>query len=401
MTDTKHEDDELLDALGIDISEKEAEGYTPREERIIAGFDDIVRFYETHGRAPRHDAPHDIFERLHAARLDRLRALPEARDLLAALDAHGLIAGTAKDTAPPPDVLDDDALLAELGESPLPDTANAAADITVLRHVRAPEDRRIAEEIASRTPCKDFKRYKPLFARIENDLKGNIRQTVKFGNNASIAAHNYFILGGQLAYVAEVGEPIKAPNGASDARLRVIYSNGTESDLLLRSLQRALYKDESGRRVTDPDLGPLFSGDWENTDEESGTIYVLRSQSNHPFIAGHRELIHKIGVTGGDVKTRVSNAANDSTYLLAEVEIVATYKLSKINRAKLENLLHKIFAPAQIDITLQDRFGRPVSPKEWYLAPLQAIDEAIQRIIDGTITAVVYDLKTARLVEAL
>ena len=69
---------------------------------------------------------------------------------------------------------------------------------------------------------------------------------------ADIDVGQFFILGGQLAYVAEVGEAIKAPNGQMDARLRVIYSNGTESSLLRRSLQRALYKDEAGRWVTDP-----------------------------------------------------------------------------------------------------------------------------------------------------
>ena len=147
-----------------------------------------------------------------------------------------------------------------------------------------------------------------------------------------------FILGGQLVYVAEVGETIKAPNGESDARLRVVYSNGTESNLLRRSLQRGLYKDEAGRRLTAPNDGPLFSEEWEEDDIKSGTIYVLRSLSNHPFVAGHRELIHKIGVTGGRVETRIANAVNDATYLLAEVEVVASYKLAEINRTKLENL---------------------------------------------------------------
>ena len=159
-------------------------------------------------------------------------------------------------------------------------------------------------------------------------------------------------MGGQTAYVAEVGEIIKAPNGESDARLRVIYSNGTESDLLLRSLQRALYKDEAGRRITEPSAGPLFGDRLEDDDIESGTIYVLRSLSNHPFVAEHRQLIHKIGVTGGKVETRIANAAHDATYLLAEVEVIATYKLADINRAKLENIFHRIFAPAQLDLTI-------------------------------------------------
>jgi hypothetical protein len=136
----------------------------------------------------------------------------------------------------------------------------------------------------------------------------------------------------------------------------------------------------------------------QDDDIESGTIYVLRSLSSHPYVAEHRELIHKIGVTGGKVETRIAHAAHDATYLLAEVEIVATYKLAGIHRSKLEGLFHRIFAPAQLDLTLHDRFGHPVRPREWFLVPLPVIDEAVQRILDGTITGVVYEPKTAKLV---
>jgi hypothetical protein len=185
-----------------------------------------------------------------------------------------------------------------------------------------------------------------------------------------------------------------------NARLRVIYSNGTESNLLLRSLQRALYKDDTGRRLTDLDIGPLFGDELESDDIVSGTIYVLRSCSNHPYVAQHRDLIHKIGVTGGAVESRIANAVHDATYLLAEVEVVMTYKLANINRTKLENIFHRIFAPAQLELTIDDRFGRPVRPREWFLVPLHVINEAVERIRDGTITNVIYDPKTAMLVES-
>ena len=208
---------------------------------------------------------------------------------------------------------------------------------------------------------------------------------------------DFFILGGQIVYVAEVGDTIKAPNGETDARLRVIYSNGTESNLLRRSLQRALYKDEAGRRLEIPSP-TLFTDEWDEDDIATGTIYVLRSLSNHPYVAAHRELIHKIGVTGGKVETRIANAANDATYLLAEVEVVASYVLSQVNRTKLENLFHRLFSPAQLSLTIEDRFGHPVRPREWFLVPLPVIDEAVDRILNGTITEVVYNPKTARLV---
>lgn len=388
------DDDELLDALGVEVTPLKTSNRTPREERITAGFEDILRFHQTHGRAPQHGEGRDIFERLYAVRLDQLRKLPEAQTLLAELDTPRLLEGNAGATVDV-DALDEDALLAELGVG---DEPAEEGDITVLRYVRSSTEKRAAEEVADRTACQDFEQFRPLFGQVEQDLKSGVRKALRFGRDASVADGNYFILGGQLAYVAEVGETFKAPNGENDARLRVIYANGTESNLLRRSLQRALYKDDSGRRLTDPDMGPLFSAEVEPEDIETGTIYVLRSKSDHPFVSQHRELIHKIGVTGGRIEARIAGAENHSTYLLAGVEIVATYKLHNINRVKLESLFHRLFGAAQLDLTIEDRFGKPVKPREWFLVPLHVIDEVVRRLVDGTLTGVVYDAEAASLV---
>lgn len=386
-------DDELLDALGIEVTPLRATKRTPDEERIIAGFEDILRFYAANGRAPLHGEERDIFERLYAVRLDQLRKMPEAQALLNELDAPGLLAAASL-ISTDVEALDEDALLAELG------FGNELAeqdDITVLRHVRSAAQITAAEEIADRIPCADFDRFQPLFESAERDLKAGIRISLRFGRDASIDIGNFFILGGQLVYVAEVGEQYRTPNNETNGRLRVIYSNGTESDLLIRSLQRALYKDETGRRLTDPDLGPLFGDASEPDDIATGIIYVLRSLSNHPFVMEHRDLIHKIGVTGSDVEARIAGANKNATYLLADVEVVATYKLHNLNRIKLENLFHKLFSAAQLDLSIEDRFGHLVKPREWFLVPLQIIDEAVQRIQDGSITSVIYDPKAARL----
>jgi hypothetical protein len=390
------DDDELLDALGVEVAPLKASSRTPREERIIAGFEDIVRFHQAHGRAPQHGESRDIFERLYAVRLDQLRKLPEAQTLLAPLDEPGLIAGPTSQAADVED-LDEDALLAELGVG---DVAPTDDDITVLRHVRSSAEKRAAEEIADRTPCRDFERFQPLFDRVQQELKADVRKALRFGRDAAIQEHDFFILDGQFAYVAEMGETIKMASGHHDARLRVVYSNGTESNLLLRSLQKALWKDETGRRLSDPDMGPLFGGEAEADDIESGTIYVLRSKSNHPFVAQHRELIHKIGVTGGKVEARIAGADKDATYLLADVEVVATYKLHNLNRVKLEAIFHRLFGAAQIDLTIEDRFGHPVKPREWFLVPLHVLDDAVRRIQNGTIVNSVYDPATAKLTGA-
>ncbi|MDO9453389.1 MAG: GIY-YIG nuclease family protein [Stagnimonas sp.] len=385
------EAEELLAELGVEVAPLKASSHSPREERIIAGFEDILRFHQQHGRAPLHGEGRDIFERLYAVRLDQLRKLPEAQVLLAGVDTPGLLTAAAASQVDI-DSLDEDALLAELG---IGDNAEAQNDIMTLRHVRPYREIKAAEEVADRTRCEDFARFQQLFEQVERELKSGVRKTLRFGRDASIAKGDYFILGGQLAYVADRGEDFRTSNGHPDARLRVIYSNGTESDLLLRSLQRALYKDETGRRLTDPEMGPLFGDAPEPDDIETGTIYVLRSQSCHPFVAEHRALIHKIGVTGGKVETRIAGAEKDATYLLAAVEIVATYRLHNLNRTKLENIFHRLFGAAQIDLTIQDRFGNPVKPREWFLVPLHVINEAVEHIRDGSITQYRYDSNTA------
>ena len=389
------DEDELLADLGIEVAPLKAFSRTPREERIIAGFEDILRFHQAHGHAPQHGEGRDIFERLYAVRLDQLRKLPEANTLLAGLDGPGLLSGVVMVPADGED-LDEDALLAELGIGNEPIDKN---DITVLRHVRSSVEKRAAEEIGNRTVCEDFENFKSLFEVVKSELKSGERQTRSFKVRAldEIQQGTFFIVGGQIAYVAEVGEEFTTQYERRDSRLRVIYDNETESDVLQRSLQRALHRDDAARLITDPSAGPLFSETWEEDDIESGTIYVLRSLSSHPFIVEHRELIHKIGVTGGKVEARIAGAEKDATYLLADVKVVATYKLHNLSRTRLENVFHRLFGAAQLDLTIEDRFGHPVKPREWFLVPLHVIDEAVQRIRDGSITDVMYDPKTARL----
>lgn len=395
------EDDALLAELGVEAEPQRQSRHTPREERIIAGFEDIQRFVEQHGRVPQHGEDRDIFERLYAVRLDRIRALEECRALLGPLDRQGLLAVEAPAAGTGVEDLDDDQLLEELGVQ-----GEAPGDVTQLRHVRSSADKRAAEEIANRQKCQDFEAFRSLFDAVQADLKSGRRTTRPFVRDsglqkADIEVGQFFVLGGQTVFVAQMGESFRAPNGETDARLRVIYSNGTESDLLLRSLQRALYKDQAGRRITEPSAGPLFGDRTDDGDQASGVVYVARSLSDHPMVAANRAVLHKIGVTGGDVRRRVANARLDPTFLLADVEIVATYALFNISRVKLENLIHRVFDSARLDIEIKDRFGNPVVPREWFLVPLFVIDEVIERIRNGTITGHRYDPASARLVPSV
>ena len=392
------EDDlELLEGLGVETEAPQTGGRSAREQRIIAGFEEIERFVQENFRMPEHGEKRDIFERFYAVRLDRIRESAECREILKAMDSQGLlkieeiILSSRLKEEP-----SDEELLASLGVA-----VEAAEDVTQLIHVRSREEIKAAEEIAQRNPCKDFSVFQPLFEVVQKELETGRRQTLKYKDNAEVKDGDLFILDGQKVIVAKTGEPFVSDYGRPDRRLRVIYDNGTESDLLVRSLQRALNKDKASRRITEPNLGPLFSDEEADEDLPTGYIYVLRSKSEHPFVVEHRSVIHKIGVTGGDVKSRIANAKKDPTYLLADVEIVATFKLSNIKRKRLEDLLHKFFGVAQLGLELKDRFGFSVEPREWFLVPLGAIEDAIERLKDGTIDKFHYDPDNARLIESL
>ncbi|MGY9036627.1 MAG: GIY-YIG nuclease family protein [Rhodobacterales bacterium] len=383
------DDDALLAELGVEVEPKKAISRTPREERIIAGFEEIQRFTEEQGRQPQYGESGDVFERLYAVRLDRIRSVQECRGLVEPLDYQGLLSGSASTLPADTEDLDDDALLAELG------IEIDAPPITELKHVRSTEEKKAAEDIANRDRCEDFDTFKPLFEQVQNELNSGLRETRPFEMKAEIEKGRFFIVSGQKAYIAEKGETTITDQGRTDARLRVIFDNGTESNMLMRSLQRALNKDEAGRRITEPTAGPLFSDQTIDGDEASGTIYVLRSKSDHPLVTENRELVHKIGVTNMSVEKRIAGAHLQPTFLMANVEIVATYELYNINRTKLENLVHRIFEPARLEIEIMDRFGRPVVPREWFLVPLFVINEAVERIKDGSISGYRYDPDSA------
>lgn len=391
---------ELLAELGVEIKQEKKAARTPKEERIIAGFEEVQRFVDEHGRAPEHGENKDIFERLYATRLDQIRKQEESRALVEPMDHQALLSGSLQVSEPPAEYNSDEELLAELGID-----APKEGDITYLKHVKSQADKKAAEEIANRTPCEDFDKFKPLFEEIQSNLKHGLVEAKLLKDQkdrdymAKIQQGDWFIVNGQKAYIAELSAERIHGFDKNDYRLRVIYDNATESDLLLRSMQKALYEDDAGRRIVSPSAGPLFDDAVNDDDSESGTIYVLRSKSELPLITKNREVIHKIGVTGESIKKRIGNASIDPTYLMADVEIIASYELFNINRQKLEKLLHRVFEPARLDIEINDRFGNPVKPREWFLVPLFVIDEVVEKIKDGSITDFKYDHKSAKLVK--
>jgi hypothetical protein len=400
------DDDALLAELGVETEIKQDQTYTAKQERIIAGFEDIQRFYREHKRLPQHGEGRDIFERLYAVRLDRIRGNAECLDLLMRMDVDGILTDRVCEPSEGYSLDSDDELLEALGVSASDD------DITTMKHVRSAAERNaernVPEEVAQRKTCEDFDSFRLDFEAIQADLETGRQSTELFktSSRSQIRRGDWFIVDGQKALVADAGDWFTPEHGERDRRLRVIFDNGTESDLLLRSLRRALNKDENSRRIVPPqleieeddsDIGPLFASTMEDGDYESGAIYVARSLSENPFVQENRELLHKIGLTTGDPEKRVSNAKKETTYLFAAVELVAVYRLANINCKAFESLLHKFLARARIDLALADRFGGKVQPREWFLVPLPVVEEVVERIKNGSISKYRYDHVNARL----
>ena len=402
MSKFNEEDDALLGELGVEVEVKKASTYTKEQERVIAGFEEIQRFAEENGRHPQHGEDNDIFERLYAVRLDRLNELEEYHELLKPMDHQGLLEPQKKDKEGfVEESMDDDELLDALG------VEVQAGSLQELKHVRPFVEIRAAEEVARRKQCEDFDEYKHLFEQVKSDLKEGLRKTNKITGATSFEVGTFYIVGGQTVYLAEKGDEFehvysrqsKRHDTRKDRKLRLIFDNGTESEQRMLSFKRRINDDLSARIITRLESQNLFSDEVHEGDVATGKLYVLRSLSENPEIKKNRELIHKIGFTKGKVERRIADAENQATYLLAGVEVVATFELYNVKANKLEGLIHRIFSPAKLEIELKDRFGKPFKPREWFLVPLNAIKEAVDRIQDGTIEEYQYDPKQAKLVQ--
>ena len=394
------EDDELLAELGLEAASEKVASFTTREERIIAGFEDIKRFYEEHDRLPEKGEDKDIFERMFAVRLEQISASGECLKLLSQFDAEGLLDKFEADAVHSEECeATDEELLEALGV-----VSEPSGNITNLEHVRSFKDKAAAEQIADHKVCEDFEQYKPIFEKVQSELESGERLTASYHQStkfeADIQQDELFIIGGQKVLIAEIDDQFVTGYERKDRRLRVIYDNGTESDLLLRSLQRSLYRDKHSRRILPPqdESTPLFAQD-NDTQGQTGYIYVVRSLSDEPLISEFREVFHKIGVTSGDIDKRIANAKKDPTFLLADVDLVASFELLNINPGKMEKLLHKFFSPAKLNMKLPDRFGQAVKPREWFLVPLETIQAAVELIKDQQITHCRYDPTSAKIID--
>ena len=364
------------DDFGLLEIRQETSNTLSEDERLTESFYEITEFRRQYGRAPQNDISNVQEYRL-AARLQSLKNDSEKRNMLIDLDEFGLLM-TEKHPENIKDIFNDDDLNL-LNENP-------ADSIFSLQHV--PQSVEMPDYVARRKPCRDFSRFELLFEQCQTELKTGKRRLLPFANEQQIQKGQFFVLKGILAFVADVGEKEKS-GGKVNARLRCIFENGTESDMLLRSLARELYKD--GRRITDHENRMIDElNDITDEDNQTGFIYILRSLSTDSQIASIKNL-YKIGFSETSVEDRVKNAKDSPTYLLAPVHIVEIIKCYNANPQKLELLLHQFFGKVCLDVDVFDKNGKRYIPREWFVTPLPVIEEAINLIISGEIVNCFYD----------
>jgi hypothetical protein len=262
--------------------------------------------------------------------------------------------------------------------------------IFTLKNVPSPHSITMPEIIASRKPCEYFAQFEDLFRQCHAELAAGIREMRAFTGEQQITPGHFFVLQGVMCYVVEVGEK-EVKNKKVNARLRCIFENGTESNMLLRSLAAALYKDPAGRRILDHHDKALEELELiREEDQSTGYIYVLRSLSTLPAV---RELQHlyKIGFSTTPVDVRIKNATQEPTYLMAPVKVVSAYQCYNLNPQKFELLLHTFFGSSCLQVDVTDQEGRRHTPREWFIAPLEAIELAVKLLINGEIIHYKYD----------
>lgn len=368
------------------------------EERLVANFQEIIEFYEENSKEPQFSKI-DIHESNLYYALKALRESKEKRSALKDYDVYGLlnvhygdeeVISIVEDPKVEINSIDDIFKNDPFG---LLSTEESIFDI---KHVIPEKEREKADFWARRKPIQDFDKYEPFFKQCHLDLKSGERKLVKF-NEAAIKKGSFFVVDGLLAYVADTYELKVGKHSKLDGRIKCVFENGTASNLLFRSLGKALYKN--GQTVTDLlSNTDLIIQSITPDDVEAGFIYVLKSKSSNPSVKSVPNL-YKIGFSTTPVEERIKNAPKEPTYLMAGVQIISTYKCFNINPQKFENFIHNFFAKVCLNIDIYDNNGNRHIPREWFSVPLNVIDETINLIISDEIKQYKYDDENEKLLK--
>jgi hypothetical protein len=339
--------DYLNDPLLITSDEKPKAARTPLIERAAEVLERINAFVAKTDAEPLSMRGRPVLERMLANELAGLRASRADLAGLETFDRHGLVFARASSTEPM-----DDPLLVD------------GSDIFEVRE--ALKHKAQSDYVADRRPCPDFERFAPAFERVRRSVEEGTRKPQPF-HQERVELGEFFVLKGQLVHVADVRDEHRR-NGKPDARLRVIFDNETESDLLMSSLVRRLYEDKDARRIGTTDAGPLFQG------ARTGYVYVVRSRSGRAEVQG----LLKVGTTAGAVEDRVARAEAQGAFLFAPVEILDTYALVGHSAKEAEQRLHQLLRPHHVALKVTGPDGRAFNATEWFRLDRATVQKAVE-----------------------
>lgn len=359
-------------------------------KKLVDSFTEIVDFVTKNGREPLANGgvqEHSLYARLEGMRNDLVK-----RNTLSSYDSIGLLQSMQKEITSFDDLLNDDSF-GLLGDDSL--------GLFDLKHVKPVDQVRSETDfVAKRKVCTHFDDYEQLFRDCHKTLKNGTRRLVKFHEN-QIQEGAFFNLNGLLVYVEKLIDITTDKFGKRDGRTKLIFENGTESNMLFRSLGKGLFQNGQGITFTNEEVNNQFLSEHNGVtynDIQSGYIYILKSKSENPQIKGLKHL-YKIGFSTTSVEERIKNATQEPTYLMADISIVMTFTCYNIKTHKLEQILHNFFGSWCLNLDVYDKIGNRHTPREWFIAPLSIIEEAVAMIISGEIIHYKYDGENESIVE--
>lgn len=396
------------DELGLTTIKVKSKAPTA-DEHLVAKFQEINDFYKANGRLPENNMA-NISELMLFKRLDSIRGNDTQCHALVDFDEFNLLPLTHEVAEPAAEYKTE----SKPEPKPVVKEINSVEDIFAdddfgllgdsddsifnIKHVKA-DKRADSDFVARRKSCKDFAKYKDLFPVVQQELNSGQRKIIDFDDKGDkLQVGEYYVLSGVLMYLEHIditsdAKTVDGKRFRKDGRTRCIFENGTESNMLYRSIAKSLYAD--GKMVSPK--GDHFS-DIQNVgedDESAGFIYILSSQSQDPRIHSISNLF-KIGYSTTPVAKRIANAANEPTYLMAPVNVVAEYECYNMNTQKFENLIHTVFKDVCIDVEIADSHGVMCKPREWFSVPIKQINTAIELIVNGQIVNYRYNSITQK-----
>ena len=378
-----------VDPLGLLQIPEDRQSSNHSENSVLRNnFEDIVSYYEDHGKEPESNL-NDIYEYQLYCRLKVIRNSPEMVKYLKQFDLYSLLESSREITLE--QVISDDpfGLLSDESEE---------QDIFTLKNVKQSE-RINPEFISRRKKCPDFELYKPLFDNILEELENGKRKLAQY-KSSELRENGFYVLNGVIVYLSKVDGSVENYTFESgnrdryDGRTLCIFDNGTCSDMLFRSLDKALQKD--GYCISGLISAEKTHVEITDEDRSLGYIYVLKSL--HPRLRGEND-IYKIGCTTTSVSERIKNARNEATYLYADVEIVETYKCYNISAHDVEQSVHSFLDNARLDIDIPDMNGNIAKPREWFHVKLEIIDEIVELLQNNRISDYLFDKRSGRILQ--